>query len=884
MANFPTRAVKKFTKPAHREIATGILIAYGLFPRTQDGIDKASRLIAGRETWLAPSDLPDYYDNIESDLMTGKDTPGIQSIRKSLKEFYGLDNKPVSTPKLKPSKVEVVKPTEKKETKPTKKEPTTGQTQIYKPDDKFVDDVQEELKEKLEETSDEIMDAIDELIAAEKKRFEDFKKQQQKELEEKRKQREQESKKEPPNQQYEKPIGPDPMQGPKEPPKKTVAPEKDEDWESEVPDQLGTKLDELIDQVQNEPLPQPTGTKRKKTKGKRPVSKKKAGGRKVGLGGTLEEIQENVTETKNALFEMYKIDKQRFEFRKKVDAQLTTMLKAKQAEARLEADDDEDDDKKKGFFTKIGDEVKGGIKEGLIAGLTMMLLPVITDILRPFFNRNPEEEGENQWWDPLDIIPNPKDMGEKEGEGAVGDQKPQPTEEVIKPKAIEEPQVKSPEATPTPTPTPMPLRDTSIPGDPGYQKPSPAAGGIPFRTAATGGRFSGGEHKPLRPISQSQVNITEIKSKTKPLMAATMLPTKVGTLGLLSMAKNIITPFAALIPEDGRTFIQNVFRETASMAGVDGYNIDLESEESIWEAIKKAIFGGGDDTPSTDTGSGAGAGSGAGSGSDGGPLGEGPGGSGQDFATLATIAALESGSAQGQADVAQSVYNRLGDTGQRYGKSISEILTRQGQYQVAFKDPTAKSGSGTQVADAFKNIKNEDDAVKAIQYYYRGRGQSISEQAARQKFRSASKAISDPKLQKAAAEHVGGRTEFLSGNQTQAGDAYRGGSSDNTFFAKYGSGTQMQRGAQAAPEGLFNKPTPPPPSNPPLKPVSPTSDRPPIGQGESFMDKMMRMIGLGQTSTPAPAPASQVPTINTKTGTFSSKSSSSRLAASQPSY
>jgi hypothetical protein len=188
--------------------------------------------------------------------------------------------------------------------------------------------------------------------------------------------------------------------------------------------------------------------------------------------------------------------------------------------------------------------------------------------------------------------------------------------------------------------------------------------------------------------------------------------------------------------------------------------------------------------------------------------GNGPGGSGQDFATLATIAALESGSAQGQADVAQSVYNRLGDTGQMYGKSITEILTRDNQYQVAFKDPNASSGEGAKVADVFKNIKNEDDAAKAIMYYYSKRGRPVTEEQARQMYRSSAKAISDAKLRENAARHVGGRTEFLGRGLGGAGSVSRGGGSDNDFFAAYGSRTQMARGAQAAPSGLFNAPSP----------------------------------------------------------------------------
>jgi hypothetical protein len=194
--------------------------------------------------------------------------------------------------------------------------------------------------------------------------------------------------------------------------------------------------------------------------------------------------------------------------------------------------------------------------------------------------------------------------------------------------------------------------------------------------------------------------------------------------------------------------------------------------------------------------------------------GNGAGGSGQDFATLATVAALESGSAQGQADVAQSVFNRLGDTGQKYGSSITEILTRDNQYQVAFKDPNASSGEGAKVADVFKNIKDEDSAAKAIMYYYSKRGRSITEDQARKMYRSSSKAISDAKLRENAAKHVGGRTEFLGRGLGGAGSVSRGGGSDNDFFAAYGSGTQMARGAQAAPSGLFNAPSSSAPPSP----------------------------------------------------------------------
>lgn len=90
----PDSAVKKITKEAHKEIAVANLIAYGIFPFTEEGIAKAKQLVETKDTWLPPSSLPNYYDDIDSDLMTGKETAGIISIRNSLKEFYGLSSSP----------------------------------------------------------------------------------------------------------------------------------------------------------------------------------------------------------------------------------------------------------------------------------------------------------------------------------------------------------------------------------------------------------------------------------------------------------------------------------------------------------------------------------------------------------------------------------------------------------------------------------------------------------------------------------------------------------------------------------------------------------------------------------------------------------------------
>lgn len=231
-------------------------------------------------------------------------------------------------------------------------------------------------------------------------------------------------------------------------------------------------------------------------------------------------------------------------------------------------------------------------------------------------------------------------------------------------------------------------------------------------------------------------------------------------------------------------------RESAEM-DADGLSQFFDKESGFDRLVKKmkdAGIGSGSPAPEPDPNAGDGDGGGDGT------------GSGQDMMTLATIAALESGSSQGQADVAQSVYNRVADG---YGKSVSDVLTQDGQYQVAFKDPNSSRGSGTKVADEFKNIKTEDDAVKAILYYYNKKGQTITEAEARKKVRGSVSAIQNVDLQRKAAAHVGGRTEFLGRGLGGAGSVSRGSGSDNDFFVAYGSNKQMARGAVPVPTEIF---------------------------------------------------------------------------------
>ena len=99
----------------------------------------------------------------------------------------------------------------------------------------------------------------------------------------------------------------------KEPAKKTES-QVEDPWEDEVQDQLGNKIDDVLDQIRKEPLPQPTPSKRRKTRGKKKFDRKVLSSESMGLSEQLSEIKINVMETREALYNMYKIDKARFEF------------------------------------------------------------------------------------------------------------------------------------------------------------------------------------------------------------------------------------------------------------------------------------------------------------------------------------------------------------------------------------------------------------------------------------------------------------------------------------------------------------------------------------------------------------------------------------------
>ena len=164
-----------------------------------------------------------------------------------------------------------------------------------------------------------------------------------------------------------------------------------------------------------------------------------------------------------------------------------------------------------------------------------------------------------------------------------------------------------------------------------------------------------------------------------------------------------------------------------------------------------------------------------------------------DIWILGAVVSIESGSAQGQGDVAQSIYNRVASSA--YHNTIYDVLTVDNHYQPAFVNPNVSSGRGAKVAPVWKAVKDEATAIKAIKYYYKEKGRLISDADARDQLRETIRNIQDPQIIANAASHVGDRTDFRGANVLEYNPANlttRGGPNDNRF----GGGTQNGTAAQ----------------------------------------------------------------------------------------
>ena len=140
-----------------------------------------------------------------------------------------------------------------------------------------------------------------------------------------------------------------------------------------------------------------------------------------------------------------------------------------------------------------------------------------------------------------------------------------------------------------------------------------------------------------------------------------------------------------------------------------------------------------------------------------------PSGGNADFWTLVAVVSREDSDPQGQADVAQSIYNRAA-SGAYGSKNIRELILRGGQYAPTWEFPKAKSQQTPnkewyQITDAQSAAKATGFKVGTIQ--------------------NVAKNITNPSLQKEASKFVGGRTDFRGyqvsgGIQRKSGDNYFG--------------------------------------------------------------------------------------------------------------
>lgn len=168
---------------------------------------------------------------------------------------------------------------------------------------------------------------------------------------------------------------------------------------------------------------------------------------------------------------------------------------------------------------------------------------------------------------------------------------------------------------------------------------------------------------------------------------------------------------------------------------------------------------------------------------------KGPKISNSDYAALLAISALEDDKAQGRADVAQSLYNRLysaSNYGTRYSQKTNTLkglitagsrkgASGGGQYEPTFGNP-----------EDWIRIVDKRTAAIAIMNSTKGRKYGWTMQQAMQQIEDTEKSLNNPVLQQKARSHVGGRTYFLGTSQQdnmQKGDVLRGPT--HNFFSMW---------------------------------------------------------------------------------------------------
>jgi hypothetical protein len=126
-----------------------------------------------------------------------------------------------------------------------------------------------------------------------------------------------------------------------------------------------------------------------------------------------------------------------------------------------------------------------------------------------------------------------------------------------------------------------------------------------------------------------------------------------------------------------------------------------------------------------------------------------------DFWSLLTICIFEDGDDQSRADVAQSIYNRVGSGA--YSTSIAGVVKANGQYEPAFAPGTSRTST------VWKNIKDKATAIAAVRATKPGT--YTSDEKALAELKKVYETLKNPANQEASKTLVQGRTDFLSISQ-----------------------------------------------------------------------------------------------------------------------
>ena len=199
---------------------------------------------------------------------------------------------------------------------------------------------------------------------------------------------------------------------------------------------------------------------------------------------------------------------------------------------------------------------------------------------------------------------------------------------------------------------------------------------------------------------------------------------------------------------------------------------------------------------------------------------------GRDFWTLVAVAGTEDSDPQAWADVAQSIYNRAASGVYGGGSNIRQIILSPDQYEPTWKHPRKKVDR-TPNPEWYNITDIESAAVatnKSVAYLQR-----------------VADAIQNPKLQEEARKFVGGRTDFMGGNENAnfaKGDVRRGKKGEDNFFGFFVGPGSISYGASNPDPGqipsFVGTNMPPVPQSAP--PVMPSYTTGPQSMGPAFRD------------------------------------------------